>query len=558
MRDKRSYLLTAACVLVIFFVMFVLNHGMPLHRDDYDYSMIWKTGVHLASLPDVFESAYRHYFLHGGRMFTVTCLNFFLWAGKIWFDIANTIFFVSLILLICFHARREIRIADEPVTIAVAGLLAWLSFPHFGEVAVWKSGSTVYLWSAVPVALFLLPYNLYLADKFENKAKWLTLPMLLLGVIAGWSVENLAVTVVLLTGALSFYCYRQKQLKSWMVSGVVGAFFGLTGLLAAPGNYVRYGEQGAKKGFLIHIGNQFAGNGEMLFYLLPVILLLFCAWQVLKASIAGDCGISIPDSHNPVRWSRWVLSGCILLLVFSYFHGSFVARAIRDLIVTVVLTPLHIASAHTLEHFDNLIAGLEEMVIYWMLVFFLFSFFKERLGLTKGFMNTVSQKVSKREVLQAFPQLRYAMFLFALALFNNFVMIGAPTFPARATFSSVAMILTGTIVVLRLPVVCAAFSRKNVSAVLLIGSLALGSFTVISALSITYTLRQENDIRVSMIKEAGQSGKKIVELPPIQLKNRALRHVFFKDFDNVVTKEGLCEYYGIRDILVREGAVLNN
>lgn len=161
-------------------------------------------------------------------------------------------------------------------------------------------------------------------------------------------------------------------------------------------------------------------------------------------------------------------------------------------------------------------------------------------------------------MLQAFPQLRYAMFLFALALFNNFVMIGAPTFPARATFSSVAMILTGTIVVLRLPVVCAAFSRKNVSAVLLIGSLALGSFTVISALSITYTLRQENDIRVSMIKEAGQSGKKIVELPPIQLKNRALRHVFFKDFDNVVTKEGLCEYYGIRDILVREGAVLNN
>ena len=556
MRDKRNYLLTAAAVLFIIIVMFALNHGMPLHRDDYDYSMIWKTGVHLASLPDVFESAYRHYLLHGGRMFTVTCLNFFLWAGKVWFDIANTLFFVILIFLICFHARREIRIADEPVTVAVAGLLAWFSFPHFGEVAVWKSGSTVYLWSAVPVALFLLPYNLYMAGRFDKKSAWLTFPMFVLGIIAGWSVENLAVTVVLLTGALSYYCFRQKRLAAWMVSGASGALIGLAGLLAAPGNYVRYGQQGAKKGFLIHIGNQFAGNGEMLLYLLPVILLLFCAWQVLKASIAEERGIKIPVSHTPVRWNRWVLSIFIILLVFSYFHGSFVAGAIRDFLVAVVLTPLHLVSAHVIEQFDNVMAGLEEIAIYWLLVFFLYSLVKERLGITKEFRNNLSQAVSKEKVLQAFPQLRYAAFLFVLALFNNFVMIGAPTFPARATFSSVVMILIGTVMVLRLPVVSAAFSGKNVCAVLLAGALALGGFTVISALRITYTLRQENDIRVAMVKETGERGEKIVEMPPIRLKNRALRHVFFKDFDNVVTKEGLCEFYGIRDIKVTEGALL--
>ena len=39
-------------------------------------------------------------------------------------------------------------------------------------------------------------------------------------------------------------------------------------------------------------------------------------------------------------------------------------------------------------------------------------------------------------------------------------------------------------------------------------------------------------------------------MKPILLKNRALRHVFFVDFDNGVTKDGLCQYYGIKDICV--------
>ena len=42
-------------------------------------------------------------------------------------------------------------------------------------------------------------------------------------------------------------------------------------------------------------------------------------------------------------------------------------------------------------------------------------------------------------------------------------------------------------------------------------------------------------------------------MEPIKMKNRALRHVFFVDFDNGVTKEGLCKYYGIEDIKVNLG-----
>ena len=40
---------TALTALLIFSLMFALNYFMPLHRDDYDYSMIWHTGVHITT-----------------------------------------------------------------------------------------------------------------------------------------------------------------------------------------------------------------------------------------------------------------------------------------------------------------------------------------------------------------------------------------------------------------------------------------------------------------------------------------------------------------------------
>ena len=120
----------------IFALMYALNHLMPLHRDDYDYSMIWQTGRHIASLSDVMESLQRHYLLHGGRMAAFFFLDVFLLLGKGIFDVANALMFLVFIVLLTIHARRDGRFWQEPGIFAAMGILAWLSFPHFGEVAV--------------------------------------------------------------------------------------------------------------------------------------------------------------------------------------------------------------------------------------------------------------------------------------------------------------------------------------------------------------------------------------------------------------------------------------
>ena len=56
-QSKNGLFLNLLVLAVIFLVMFVLNELMPLHRDDYDYSLIWLTTEHIASFQDVITSA---------------------------------------------------------------------------------------------------------------------------------------------------------------------------------------------------------------------------------------------------------------------------------------------------------------------------------------------------------------------------------------------------------------------------------------------------------------------------------------------------------------------
>ena len=541
-----------AVTVFIFAVMFELNNLMPLHRDDYDYSMIWKTGEHINSVSDVLESTWRHYFSHGGRLFTVFCLNLFLWLGKFPFDVANALMFTALVLLIYFHARREFKIGKDFAVLAATGLMAWLSFPHFGEVAIWKSGSTVYLWSAVPVAIFLLPYNFYLADRKRFVDKKIFLPvMFLLGIVSGCSVENLGVTATILTAAISYYCYKKNILQTWMPAGSLGSLIGVIILLAAPGNFVRYDDQSVGKGILAHIGNQIAGNSEMLLYILPVILILICAFRVLKISVAKKRGIIFAPQKFILPKSCGIILFVAGIFSISYFNDSFITKHLRDFFVEDIFSNFNI-STKFLERFDNFMMKSEEMIIYWLIIFAIYFLLRNSLGFFgKGWKN-FSEKISVNEVIKNFPQVKFSLFLFALGIFNNFVMIGAPTFPARATFSSVVMFLIGAVAILQIKTVREKLSADNAGKILKCGAAMLTIFTVLAALVITSALRAENDLRIAEIEKAAAEGRDTLTFAPIEIQNRALRHVFFVDFDNGVTTDGLCEFYKIKKVNVEK------
>ncbi len=533
---------TILILIGTFLFMLLLNFLMPLHRDDYEYMLVWCTERHIASFADVAESLRRHYFMHGGRMVAFAPYETLLWLGKPFFNVANALVYTLFLVTLCMHAARNVRVLSESRLFLLAFVLLWLSLPHYGEVAVWACGSAVYLWTGLWVSLFLLPYNLYAAGNIRPGALW-AIGMFPLGLLAGWSVENIGVTVVALSTLYSVWMWRKKMFSLWMATGAAGAFLGLCGLLLAPGNYVRYDDQNSGKNFLIHIGNQFAGNGEMLLYLLPVVLLLLLTWRLLKRKLAKETASDAAPSKMTV--GDMALGGWLLLLLVSYFTGGWVAGGIRDFCIANIMPAIGVAKPQAIEHFANVMAGFEEMMIYLGAICLVYRLAKKAAGLSKPVRG-----VRAKDMPVAYPTLRYAAFLIALAFFNNFVMIAAPTFPARATFFSVSMILVATLAIFRMPEIKEIFTPRA-AAILKGGAVAVTLFLAAATVLLSWQMTKAQEERIAVIEAKAGSGE-IVTFPPLGTRNRALRHLFYVDFDNGVTKGGLCRYYGIKDIEVRK------
>ena len=528
--------------------MLVLNLLLPIRGDDFDYSLIWGTTQHIESFSDVCQSMWNHYLTHGGRMVTVFVLDFFLWLGKLPFDIANAAVFTAMVALLYFHGTRDTKLTAEPGVLAACALLLWICLPHFGEVAVWKSGSTVYLWSGFFAALFLLPYNLFLAGRLHWGAG-MALPMFWLGILGGWSVENLAVTVVLLAFGVSWYAWKSGHLPFWMITGAEGALLGAIGLIGAPGNFARYGEQGTGKGILAHIGNQFAGNGDMLLFILPAVLLVFLIWRMLKAALWTAQGNTLSKSDGHFGVGEGIALGLIVLFAVSYFAGGFLGDGLRDLIIGNILEPLGKAKPKTVYQITHVMEGFEEMAVFWAGVFFIYFRAGKALGWRKNMLRQLNQQITACDVWRAYPEVRFAGAMIALCLFNNFVMIAAPTFPGRATFSSAFMFFIAVIALLRIPVVEETM-RGPVGCILRVGSAAIGLFIAAATVWISYNVTVENDARIAYIRSRQGSGEVIV-VPPIGRENRALRHVFYKEFREekpLDSGSGVAKFYGVKEI----------
>ena len=225
------------------------------------------------------------------------------------------------------------------------------------------------------------------------------------------------------------------------------------------------------------------------------------------------------------------------------------AWAIRDVLYSLVMVPAGLTNPGVVDKVNNIFRGFEEMAIYWFIIFFIYAIVKKKLGLSEENIKLLAENVKAKEIWASYESVRYAGLMLLLALLNNMVMMAAPTFPARATFSSVCMIIIAAIAVFREPVI-RQYYEKYTAKLLYAGAFGIGLFTVSAATLVMYTMQQEHNARIAIVEEAVAKGEPIAYMEPIKMTNRALRHVFFVDFDNGVTKDGLCKYYGIEDIKV--------
>jgi len=551
-QNDRRKLFAIAILGFTFLLMYVLNAWMPMYRDDYIAAVIWGTGDHLSSMQDVLLSLKQYYLTHGGRLVSFFIQFAFLLYGKFWFNIGNAIVFVLMVVFMYLHASRSLKWAAEPSVLLTLVIFFWLGVSHFGEIAIWLCGSAVYLWTGLFTAIFLLPYNLEVSQRFDLTGFWLVPSMFFLGMIAACSVENLTVTTTLLAFTITLWCWKkQRRCRPWMIAGAVGSLIGTIACLAAPGNFVRYVSD-QDRSIFFHFANQISANLEILIYMLPILLIMVLAWRILILDVAKKNGLSIPAT--PVKNHHYTLLAIILIFVVSYFKGGVdggpVAIGLRDLIIAGILTPLGLTDATTISHFTNTMSGLEEVMIYWFSVAYVYLTTINHANLFKQTIRPFKKQITRRMIWKAYPELRYAAFLFVLAFFNNLVVVGAPSFPGRALFGSSIIVLISAAVVLRIPAVKNTLLIRPEGRIFRTGGLAIVSFIIAATLLLLHTIWLEDAARVAMIAAAAQRGELVVTVPPSQVPEtmRALRHIAYDDFNTGMTREECCAYFGINDI----------
>jgi len=217
---------------LVFTKMLVLNFLTPLMIDDFGYATA-------TSVFDVWQRVVYHYLIWEGRFVTQFILRFILMFPKFIFNILNALIYVGLTILIYKFATVQKK--HDILLYLFIVFSIWLYTAAYGHVFLYATGSVIYLWGAVIILSFLLPYYLYISDHEVFKHKYIPIAgMFLIGIIAGWCIESMSGGMILIVSLFFVYCLIfKKKIKIWMISGLLGSVIGLLGLVLAPGNFSR-------------------------------------------------------------------------------------------------------------------------------------------------------------------------------------------------------------------------------------------------------------------------------------------------------------------------------
>jgi len=268
----------------------------------------------------------------------------------------------------------------------------------------------------------------------------------------------------------------------------------------------------------------------------------------LRLESAKRRGLDIPPA--PENKNRHVILLTVLAVAtVSFFTGGFFAGAVHDLVTFAVLVPLGLTDEVTVSHFANTMAGFEEALIYILSVIYVYLTCVKNLGLSKRRVNGI-KGLTRRMVAEDFPALKYGVFFILLAFFNNFVVIGAPSFPGRALFGSSIMFIIGAAAIVRIEPVAAALFDSAAGKIFRLGGSLVTAFIIVATLWVLHTIWLEDALRVGYIERQAAAGVQTVVVPPsaIPEQRRILRHIAYDDFDTGMTREHICYYFGIADI----------
>ena len=261
-REKKiKYAAVVLIALLMFSLILVFNGLVGCAADDYLYFFKYTGHVvkgrpeRLTGIGDIFTGMVTHYKICNGRIPAHFLLQLFTLADKSVFNVANSIIFTLLGLLIYFHANYN-RPVNIPLLVFVYAF-EWFGFCKPATSFLWYSAAFNYPWTTTWILIFLMAYRVHSADKEKNsigREILLSLLMLIVGVFAGWTNENMGgATIGAVILYLIYYKIRHMSVRPHHLSGLFGSVIGFGILILAPGNKVRLDNTHRERNIFKHL-----------------------------------------------------------------------------------------------------------------------------------------------------------------------------------------------------------------------------------------------------------------------------------------------------------------
>lgn len=239
-KSKARTALWIIVVIAIFSVILLINCLTPMIADDFYYKMnlVFGENRRVESLSDVFISAFNCYMGNSGRTLTFLLYNLFFSMDKIVFNVANTLAYMAVTYLLYLIIRGDRK--NSLLLYILAHLSLWVFSPEYGQDVFWMSGAINYLFPLIPILSIIYIYRRHSSKPFAKNSIIKSVALFILGVIAGWQLENSSISVPIITLLyIIYYKKNNEPVQKWAIFGFVGSVVGYSLLIGAPGNYNR-------------------------------------------------------------------------------------------------------------------------------------------------------------------------------------------------------------------------------------------------------------------------------------------------------------------------------
>lgn len=321
MQWNKILMIAALSILVA--TGFAAHRAVPFMMDDEWYATNLVTGKPLTGLADIVESQVWHFLNWGGRCVTHGVLQMTLMSGELCADILNLLMTLLLTFLICIVSGKR---SLSCFLLVHTMIYAWNA--NLKMSMLWQAGAVNYIYSSVWILLFMLPFLQSLSDPEAKPLPFAALWLAPVGLMAGWSNENMGPVCFLLAAGTMIYLrkWHGVPIKVWMLSGMLCSLIGSVLVVAAPGNFVRSAIIEPQSLYERFYSMLTAGTEFLLPAVLPVAVLLLVKiaclrsrmnrvqWALLLSAVLSY-GAMVLSPHYPDRATMGTMILCTMLSV---------------------------------------------------------------------------------------------------------------------------------------------------------------------------------------------------------------------------------------------------